>query len=236
MKKLTLLIACVFSSFTAHSASVFWTAGIDTGFADSTGAALTQGNYVRLGYFTISDSAIQALAAPTLSNVAALDASFVQFGLARVGDVYGVDGFFDAPSPSSTTFSYASNPTFDFTKQIYLWTLKATDNTTLGSALGSVSEHAIFYEPLALNAQWQFPSSDIATPKSVDIAQAKSSLGGVYLAGSHQASNAALTTINGGTPSGAVQLQGVPEPSSALLIAAGMIGLISRRRRVSRVS
>ena len=87
MKKLTLLAACALTCLAAHGATVNWQAGVDTGFATSTSAALAQGNYIRLGYFTISDVAVQALALPTVVNVAALDTNFVQFGQAQVGDL-----------------------------------------------------------------------------------------------------------------------------------------------------
>jgi hypothetical protein len=230
MKKLSLLLASVFASVTAHGATVNWSAQTDVGFASSNTAALTQGNYIRLGYFTISDAAVAALANPTVGNVAALDASFVQFGQAQVGDAFGLDGFFQ----STANFSYASNPGFDNTKQAYMWVVKASNNATLGSALSSVTEQAIFYEPKGTDARWEFPATDIAT-KSPDVGNAKTSLGGVYLAGTFVASNAALTAINAGNPTGAVQLQAViavPEPSS---LAVGLLTILTaasvRRRR-----
>ena len=245
MKKLTLLVACIFAGFTAHGATVNWSAQVDTGFATSTNAALTQGNFIRLGYFSFNalnttaqnDAAVAALAAPTVANVNTLDSNFVQFAQTQVGNAFGLDGFFQKGS----TFSYLANPTFDFTKQIYIWVLKANTNTNLGTALGSVTEQAIFYEPFVLGtspnkAQWQFPLGDLLT-SSPDIGDAKLSLGGVYLAGSYQASNAALTAIlttaNGGTatPSGAVKLQGVPEPSVVTLCALAALASAGVRRR-----
>ena len=241
MKKLSLLAACLITGITAHGATVNWSAQVDAGFATSTGAALAQGNYIRLGYFSISDAAVAALADPTVGNVATLNANFVQFGQTQVGDTFAIDGFFQ----TSSVFSYASNPTFDFTRQIYMWVLKASNNSTLGAALGSVTEQAIFYEPFGVagsspnKAEWQFPASDIATAKAPDIGDAKTSLGGVYLAGSFVASNAALTAINSGNPTGAVQLQAasggpppVPEPST---LAVGFLTVLAaagaRRRR-----
>src|SRR4051812_36097424 len=96
MKKLSLLLASVFASLTAHGATVNWSAQNDVGFASSNTAALTIANCIRLGYFTISDAAVAALADPTVGNVATLDASFVQFGQAQVGEAFGVDGFFQS--------------------------------------------------------------------------------------------------------------------------------------------
>ena len=232
MKKLTLIAGCVFAGLAAHAATVNWSAQVDTGFADSTNAALAQGNFIRLGYFSIPDASVALLASPTVANVATLNASFVQFGQTTVGQSFGLNGFFAA----SSIFSYASNPTFDVTHQMYVWVIKATNNITLANALNSVTEQAIVYEPFGAagssptKAQWQFPASDVALAKTPDIGDAKLTLGGVYLAGSYQASNAALTTILG-SPAGAVKLQGVPEPSSLALCALAALGAAGARRR-----
>ena len=232
MKKLTLIAGCVFAGLAAHAATVNWSAQVDTGFADSTNAALAQGNFIRLGYFSIPDDSVALLASPTVANVATLNASFVQFGQTTVGQSFGLNGFFAA----SSIFSYASNPTFDVTHQMYVWVIKATNNTTLTNALNSVTEQAIVYEPFGAagssvtKAQWQFPASDIAVAKTPDIGDAKLPLGGVYLAGSYQASNAALTTILG-NPAGAVQLQAVPEPSTIVLGAVAALMVVGRRKR-----
>lgn len=237
MKKLSIFIACLAAGISAHGATVNWSAQTDTGFASSNGAALAQGNYIRLGYFNFNsnlasnNAQVAAFANPTLSNVATLNSNFVQFGTAQVGDAFNFDGFFQAGS----AFSYFANPSFDLTKQVYMWVIKASNNGTLGSALGSVTEQAIFYAPKTSNAEWAFPASENAFATSPDIGHAKPSLGGVILAGSYQASNTFLTSINGGNPTGAIQLQGVtavPEPSTFL---AGIFALFAaagaRRRR-----
>jgi len=232
MKKLTLLAACVFAGIAAHGATVNWSAQGDTGFADSTNAALAQGNFIRLGYFSIPDASVLLLASPTVANVATLNASFVQFGQTTVGNAFGVDAFFAAGS----IFSYASNPTFDVTHQMYVWVIKATNNTSLANALLSVTEQAIVYEPFGPagsspnKAKWQFPATDIATAPTPDLGDAKLPFGGVYLAGSYQASNAALTTIKGAA-TGAVQLQAVPEPSTIVLGAVAPLMVAGRRKR-----
>ena len=232
MKKLTLLTLCVFANIAAYSATVNWSAQVDTGFADSTNAALAQGNFIRLGYFSIPDASVLLLASPTVANVATLNASFVQFGQTTVGQSFGVNGFFAA----SSVFSYALNPTFDVTHQMYVWVTKATNNTTLANALNSVTEQAIFYEPFGPagsspnKAKWQFPATDITTAPTPDLGDTKPSLGGVYLAGSYQPSNAALTTILG-TAAGAVQLQAVPEPSTIVLGAIAALMVAGRRKR-----
>jgi hypothetical protein len=232
MKKLTLLTLCVFADIAAYGATINWSAQVDTGFADSTNAALAQGNFIRLGYFSIPDASVLLLASPTVANVATLNASFVQFGQTTVGNAFGVDGFFAAGS----TFSYASNPTFDVTHQMYVWVIKATNNTSLANALLSVTEQAIVYEPFGPagsspnKAKWQFPATDITTAPTPDLGDAKPSLGGVYLAGSYQPSNAALTTILG-TATGAVQLQAVPEPSTIVLGAVAALMVAGRRKR-----
>lgn len=231
MKKLTFALAVLLSALAAQGATVNWSAQVDTGFAASNNSALTQGNFLRIGYFTISDAAVAALAVPTLVNVASLNASFVEFGNTTVGQGFGVDGFFQ----KSSGLSYATNPTFITTSQIYIWALKATNNTSIATALTSATEQAIFYEPFSTGtsgnkASWQFPANDLANGTAPDIGDAKPSLGGVYLAGSYQASNPALTTILT-SPAGAVKLQAVPEPSILTLCALAAVGVAGARRR-----
>ena len=233
MKKLSLLSALFFSTVATHAATVNWQAGIDTGFADSSGAALAQRNLLRIGYFTISNGAVAGLANPTVANVGSLNSSFREFGQARVGDTFGVDGSFQA----NTNFSYPSNPSFSPSSQIYIWAVKATNTATLATVLSTVTEQAIFYVPSASNLAWKFPATDTSpTGPTLDIQQASTTFGGIYLAGSYQLFNPSVTAAFG-TTSGAVQLQAVsavPEASTFIFGVATILAAVGSRRRGCR--
>ena len=220
MRKTLLAITCCLTLSSLHAATVNWGAINDTGLATASGAALPQGNLVRLGYFTISDSAVVA----AKTNLATLNAAWRSIADATVGTGTNADA----------TFTVATSPAVlsgaDFGHQIYLWTLNAP-------TVAAATQQAIFYEPTANNTAWTFPSSNAGNlSTTVDIGQAKSSLGGVFLAGVYQANNAAVSSIFGG-PAGAVQLESVspvPEPSTFLVGAfAAMAGVSLRRRRQS---
>lgn len=233
MKKLTLTFCAAFSAIAAHGATVNWgDTGQQTGFADSSTAALAVGNWIRIGYFPISDALISA----GLSTPSTLNTSFQEFGSIQIGT--GTGGF-AGTFQGTAVLNYVANPSFTgANQQIYIWALKATDNTSVSTALSTVTEQAIFYAPKATFTNWIFPATDGATAPTVDIGDPKAS--GTYLAGSYVASNAALTSIYNGAgisgTIGAVQLQtvaAVPEPSTvafgalAALAAAG----VRRRRR-----
>ena len=239
MKKLSLFAALLLSTFGSRAATVNWAAGIDTGFADSTGAALAQNNLLRIGYFnTLNDTAVMALRIPTVANVSALNADFVEFGEARIGDVFGVAAAFQKAS----TFLYSANPTFDKTgtvlaqhQQMYVWAFKATNNTSLATVLTSVTEQAIIYKPFASSANWKWPASDTLST-NIDISEAKLPSGGVYLAGIYQPSNASVAAAfvsAGGAPGtySAVQLQAVPEPSTLTFWGLAVVAAGGARRR-----
>ena len=224
MRKLFLTVSCIFIAAVAHSATVNWNATADTGLALANNSALTQGNLIRLGYFTISDSAVVA----AKSNPTTLNNSWRSIADSTVGFGTGFDA----------SFSVATSPAIlsgaDFGHQIYLWTLNAP-------TVGAATQQAIFYEPAANNSAWSFPGSNAGNVSTtIDIGQAKNPpLGGVYLAGNYQASNAAVTSvfISAGAPPGvygAVQLESVtpvPEPSTFLVGAFAAMAAVGLRKR-----
>ena len=180
MRKLFLTVSCIFIAAVAHSATVNWNATADTGLALANNSALPQGNLIRLGYFTISDSAVVA----AKSNPTTLNNSWRSIADSTVGSGTGFDA----------SFSVGTSPAIlsgaDFGHQIYLWTLNAP-------TVGAATQQAIFYEPAANNSAWSFPGSNAGNlSTTIDIGQAKNpALGGVYLAGNYQASNAAVTSV-----------------------------------------
>jgi hypothetical protein len=231
MKKAVLLFFFLSIFAAAHSATVNWNALASpsgTGLVDSSGAALSSGNWLRIGFFALSDSAIIALASPTQPNLATLNGAFREFDSTTVGgsNVGFTPGIFSKASTVSLSGLDAGMPGH----QIVIWALKGT----LGN-LSSVTQQAIFYEPSASNASWVFPTGDLSST-TIDINQAKGPTGGgtgVFLAGSYQANSAAISGILGGT-SGAVQLQGVapvPEPSTFAIGALTAFAAAGMRRR-----
>ena len=233
MKIPLFIVAGLLTAVTGQAATVNWSSTIDTGFAVSTGIALTQGNYVRLGYFTLSDASIQALASPTGANIATLDAAFKAFDSSTIGTGTSEDGLFS----KSSSVLYSSVDAAIPNAQIYIWALRATNNSSLSSALSTAYEQAILYMPYTPppnnDADWRFPANDVSST-TVDIADVHVT-GGKFLVGSYQSSNASLSGIFGG-PAGAVVLQDIipiPEPSSlfaGLLLTAVAAGVRRRRR------
>ncbi|MDB6004235.1 MAG: hypothetical protein JWR15_1222 [Prosthecobacter sp.] len=228
--KLALLIASIaFLNADTYAATVTWGDINDTALIDAGGALLTQGNYVRIGYFgTLSNSQIQT-DAQTTAGIALLNADFHEFATTKIGQGTGTDGLFSINS----TPTYASLTGFSPNSQIYFWALDATNNTSLTTALSSITQTAIGYVPFANNGQWQFPASDIAPAKGIDLSDL-SNANRVVLAGTYVSGTTASVTAVLGSPNHALQLSSVtaaPEPSRVMLLGLSVLGLIWRRRR-----
>ncbi len=239
MKTFSALIAAVFTSVAAHGATVGWQAAIDTGLIDSSGAALAQGNFVRIGYFAnFSDAQVTSNAA-TLSGISALNSDFRQFASATIGT-----GSFAAASfainSSPTYASLALQPGgFDQVAhpQIYFWVLKATNNSTLATAVSSATESAIAYLPSGSGnpnaTAWQFPASDLTIGKTLDISDlagaSRQILDGTYVS----TGTPALDGIFGTTNNHALKLAvvAVPEPSVIAMGAVAAMMMAGRRKR-----
>ena len=232
MKKFPLIIALVFTAVCARGASVGWNAVIDTGLVDNVGAgtAVPTGNWIRLGFFSgLTDLQVQVFA--TAGNQTALNNAFKDFATATVGTGTSTPGIFSV----SSTPSYSTLDVGMPNHQMYLWALLAApaNNTNATTASLNATAQAIFYEPSGSNSSWAFPALDTSPTKTIDISQAKISLGGVYLAGSYQSSNASISGILG-AGAGAVQLQtvtAVPEPSTLTFGALAALAAAGARRR-----
>ncbi len=236
MKKLLNLILITISATVAHSATVNWgVTGVGDSFiVDSTGAALAANSLVRIGFFSLTDSQILALAEPTPANISALNSSFVEWDSSRIGAGNGgAPGVFDkASSRLLSTFAPGGGV------QLYMWFLKSTNNSSNALSISSGVQQAIVYRNKLNDPDWAVPTSDLAFPTNADTSDIGAPGGGlrsgsVVLAGNFLPNSSPGATFNGG-PSSAIQLAAsVPEPTSAFLVAVGAAGLMMRRRRQS---
>ncbi|WP_395749804.1 PEP-CTERM sorting domain-containing protein [Prosthecobacter sp.] len=231
MKKIALFIAFLSLSGISHAATVAWnTQSADTGLIDASAAALSVGNYVRIGYFaTLTDSQIAA-DATTLAGIALLNADFKEFAHTTVGTGIPIAGAFDV----SSNPTYSSLPGFSPNSQVYFWALDSTNNTSLANALTTVTQTAIGYVPFANDANWRFPASDVASATTIDLSSLSNAnrqiIAGTYV----PTSSASLTSAGFNSTNHALQLATVsaaPEPSKILLILAGSGLMLVRRRR-----
>jgi hypothetical protein len=215
MKKILLSYFCMLATGASQAATINWSASNDTGLATASGSALPIGSLIQLGYFTVADSVISA--AVTAGDISTISSDWVSIASTTVG----------TGTSLAASYTLTSTPTLSgaaLGHQIYEWAVNA-------STVGAATQQAIFYEPSTSNPSWNFPGSNLAST-TIDIGQAKTSLGGTYLAGSYQSNNAAVSTVFG-APTGAVQLQAIaiPEPSRAILTLAGFGLVLTRRRR-----
>lgn len=227
MKKFTFLLLGMLTAVVTHAATVNWSAAIDTGLIDSSGAALAQGNYVRIGYFGTLNNAQVASNALTVSGVSTLDGDFHQFASTTVGFNTGQSASFQIGSSPL----YLSLSGFVPNSQIYFWALKSTNNTSVATAVSTVTQTAIGEVPFANLAAWQFPASDVATAKTIDLSDLGNAnrqiQAGTYVPGS----SASLTPIFG-SANHALQLATVvPEPSVLAFTALAALALVGSRRR-----
>lgn len=232
MKKAILHSALfAFAAISASAATVNWGSIQDIGLlssAPNNTTLLPQGNFVRLGYFSISDSLIQSA-----STVASLNSSWTSYSDALIGDGTFTDGLFSAADdrdPAAVGYNLAN-------LQMYIWVIQATNNTSLANALASATAQAVFYVDKAVNAEWQFPATFNGNP-SIDVGQMGT--GGTALAasghlvvGNFRSNNAGVGGVLGAGADGIQVVAPVPEPTSVFLIAAGAAGLMMRRRRQS---
>ena len=231
-----LLIGISALSLTASASTVSW--GVDNDFNmvlhDAQGALLRIGSYLRIGTFSLSDIQIQALAEPTPSNIASLDAAFTPFGstVARIGGDFTDGGGVSAVSSQTLGSSNAL-----IGAQIYIWAFKSTNDTSAALSLSTAFQQAIFYRNKAVDADWQFPG-DLSPAPTIDAGDLRTAggalaSGGVILAGSFVPNSVAGAAYNTQATSAIQLVAAVPEPTSVFLIAAGAAGLMMRRRRQS---
>ena len=172
--------------------------------------ALTTRALLRIGYFTISDSAIASNFVS--GNTAAITAAFQEFGTpnaVHVGDGYNTNGVWSATSVNV-------NPTFTG-QRIHIW---AYDTNTAGAA----TQWGIFTNTSAAN--WLFPSdTPLPGTANVDLSQVPHDSTGLIVGGFGGPPDPNF----GNAPYKLAAL--VPEPSSVILSAFGLGVLAARRRR-----
>jgi hypothetical protein len=172
----------------------------ESNVVNSAGTAIN-GDTVSIGTFTNFDPTLPGNA----SNLAALEAHWVNFDSTTTRTIIGVDGRFAATSAA------VNNAIFDH-QQIYLWITEGSGN--------NISEYGLF---TSTSPDWVFPAHDAAIPPNpIDSNEVNSFLFGDGITGS------------GGTTPGSLQtLAAVPEPGTVSIIALGgllLAGFRARRR------
>lgn len=230
------ILLAAFASFalaiSGHAAAITISAINYNGFSDQTGADLAVGNQVRVGTFALTNSQIQAYF--NVGNFAALDAGWISFGAAHIGDNIGSAGFFQSSqiTASSNTLGLAG-------AQVYLWVFKTATNIDPNGSYSNVTGTGIYYlakdSAATYASKWSF-RADGAIPNSttVDISDLTSGnnsntigTGANIVVGSFPGSN---SVTNPGAKNFNLATV-VPEPSSAVLLMGGLAALAGYRRR-----
>ena len=222
MKKfLVLAVIAVASILESQASTVGWSSQNTNSLGLSDGNLALQGSLVRLGYFTVSNSAVQSLAAA--GDKAGLDSAFQQFGTSTVGANFGVDGVW-SDSAVNGNASFVGN-------RIYYWTLNA-------ATLAAATQWGIFTNPVGANvnsANWVFPSDSPLPGNTVtDLGDVPHNSTGLIVGsfgGGPDANFGAplyeMANISGASP--------VPEPSTfafgALACVVGLCSVMRRRRQ-----
>jgi hypothetical protein len=233
MKKLILACAIFASAPFAEASTVNWGAQTDTVLLASNPnntTLLATGSIIRLGYFNLTDVAIQGF--HNVGDFSSLNASFTQYDFSTSSEGSGVDGTFAKGSSS------ISNVNGNL--QIYVWVLQSTNNSSVAQAVATATAQAIFYVDKTINPEWTFPAvfNGVANIDIGDLTNATgTAASGANLVVGNFRPNVNRPDI--AAQFGAPRIEGIqvvapiPEPTSAFLIAVGAAGLMMRRRRQS---
>ncbi len=205
--------------------------------AVETGDDLLIGNRILVGHFTISDTVIQQHATD-LGYL--LDPNrFIRYGSEvdqpKVGDTFPIRGHFadDVNTGNADALGLVN-------KQIYLFVLGSTDNSTYARSVSTAFQIGIFYyDVTALPAtpqtnEWKF-RSEVGIPNNniIDLSDLSTNNAGAT-------PSAAARMVLGGfgpdksnffTNSFNLRLASIPEPGTAAMALVGGIAMLLRRRR-----
>ena len=226
-----LAFGCATVTASASSTTV-WQAASDNGFALADPAImLPVSNLVRLGYFNqgFTDAMIAANAMSS-SGLLAINAQFNEIGTSLIGNGSGnQNGYFRGNSVVLSGSAQAGA----VGKQLVLWTFFSTNNTSTTQTLETALQTGIFYMDKASDGRWQIPSDSTAdsfTEIELTYLTGAGSTAGL-LPGAHVVVGSYSTGTAGALNARNFQLAVVPEPTSAVLLLAGLGGFGLRRFR-----
>lgn len=172
---------------------------------------------VRIGLFDVDLATVDL----NKDNMPYLDAHFQELDTARIG--VGVGGSAGYWADSFNVDTRASQNSLGG-KLLYVWAFKSTNNTTNALSFNTATKQTLFTLNTSL---WQLPTDSEIAPSSLSIDVSQLASGGVNTK-VLQGTFPTTATGDGGTTH--VGLVAIPEPSSAMLAAVGLLTLVRRRR------
>lgn len=213
------------SSAELRGAAVTAEANEDNGFSASSAGDLPIGNVVRLGYFDVPDSVISQRSAEPPSF---LDSQFHEFGRARIGDNGTVAGHF-----RRSIDNLQSNAQGFANKQIYLWVFNSTD-TSDQNFLSTATEQGVFYFDMTVagGQEWRFrDTSEPSNTSFIELTDLTTADSGTLASGARVVIGLFPYGASSSTGARNFGLVQIPEPGSAGLVLASVVGIAFRRRR-----